>query len=698
MTLRCPGCGAELVELGPDGALCTGGHWFERDPQTGELRPLEQPTDQGVPRAEAETQSRESQATRLVRLGRAAELWHTPDGEGWATIDAGEHREHWPLRARGFREWLARRYYEAHGQAPTSQAMQDALAVLEGDAKYAGPEHPVHVRVAEHDGAIYLDLADPQWRAVEIAPDGWRVVTDPPVRFRRARGMQPLPEPQRGGSLDLLWRYVNVTEADRPLVAGWLAMTLAPRGPYPVLALGGEQGSGKSTTARVLRRLVDPNEADLRSEPREVRDLAIAARNGWVVAIDNASHLPQWLSDALCRLSTGAGFATRELYTDTDEVIIQAQRPVIITSITDVVTAPDLLDRALVVSCPTLPDEAREPEDVFWRRFEADRPLILGALCDLVSRALCELPQVRLERYPRMADFARWAVAALGTESGVLDRYADNRRTAISTAIEASPVAEAVLAYMAGRESWEGTASELLAELDAAADDETRRRRERMKAWPKTARGLAGELRRLAPALRALGIDMSFARLGHKRDRTIQFERVRARPSAPSASSAWAHDADHDADFVADGLRSVADGADVLVGTDRPHDKPHADAGTEMTRAGADDADGRMRRHSDGVDHRLQVSFGRHHSGTRLTPRDWVGARPSPPSSSAQGADVDTDFQGDGRRSKTPCCPACHQPYELRETDREGWLQLRCRCRNGEWRWVRKSDPALVKG
>ncbi len=640
MIARCPLCMSELVELGPD-AVCTSGHWLRRDPDTGELRPSEQSTDQGAPEPE-EDRTRETQASRLVRLALASgvELWHTPDGEAWATLPAGDHREHWPLTSRAVRDWLQHQYYRHYERLAHTQAMQDALSALAGRARFEGAEHPVYVRVAEHDGAIYLDLADPQWRAVEITADGWRVVTDPPVRFRRARGMQPLPEPQRGGSLDLLWRYVNVTEADRPLVKGWAAMTLAPHGPYPVLALGGEQGSGKSTTARVLRRLVDPNEADLRSEPREVRDLAIAARNGWVVAIDNASRLPQWLSDALCRLSTGAGFATRELYSDHDEIIMQAQRPVIITSITDVVTSPDLLDRALVVTCPTLPDDQREPEEAFWRRFEADRPLILGALCDLASRALRELPQVRLERYPRMADFARWAVAALGMESGVLERYQDNRRTAISTAIEASPVAEAVLAYMVGRETWEGTASELLAELDAAADDETRRRRERLKSWPKTARGLAGEFRRLAPALRAQGLVVTFSRRGHGGTRRISMwltdrsgddggggagttagdhrripseqretppppEQRRAQPSPSSPSPPPPQDADTDADLSGDGRVTVGDGGDADRHRDRHRDFPHADGENQQRVTVGDGGDGRLHLYSNGVDQRL---------------------------------------------------------------------------------------------
>ncbi|WP_156100877.1 hypothetical protein [Thermorudis peleae] len=477
----------------------------------------------------ADEHARASHATHLVRIGRTAELWHAPDGTAWATIPVNDHHEHWPIRSRHFREWLARQFYLQTGRAASAQSLQDATTILEADAKFTGAEHPVFVRIAEHDGAVYLDLADAHWRAVEITADGWRVVPAPPVKFRRARGMEPLPEPVPGGSLELLRPFLNVAATDWPLVLGWLVMAFAPRGPYPVLALGGEQGSGKTTTARVLRRLVDPNQADVRAEPRDTRDLAITAHNSWIICLDNASRFAQWLSDALCRLATGAGFAARELYSDNEETILVAQRPILITAVVDVVTAPDLLDRSVQVTCPVISDAEREPEAAFWSAFEAARPLILGALCDAVSRAVRTREQVTLSWLPRMADFAIWATAALGPESGFLERYQDNRAGAAGTALEFSPVSQAVLAFMERRVSWSGTAQCLLDALNADADEETQRTRARLRAWPKTAAGLSSELRRQSPALRASGLAVTWTRARDKRGtRTITLEWVRA--------------------------------------------------------------------------------------------------------------------------------------------------------------------------
>jgi hypothetical protein len=206
--------------------------------------------------------------------------------------------------------------YRNDEAAANQGSLQDAVVTLEG----GGGERAVHVRLGECGGRIYLDLADAHWRAVEVGPDGWRITADPPVCFRRPRGLLPLPAPAPGGRIDELRPFVNVPD-DRGwrLLVATLVQALRPRGPYPVLSFTGEHGSAKSTQARVFRSLIDPCVAPLRGEPRDLRDLMIAASSAWVVAYDNLSSLQPWLSDALCRLATGGGFATRELYSDADD-------------------------------------------------------------------------------------------------------------------------------------------------------------------------------------------------------------------------------------------------------------------------------------------------------------------------------------------------------------------------------------------
>jgi hypothetical protein len=460
---------------------------------------------------QAETRA-SSQATDLVELAAEAELFHDPSGEAYATIAVDGHHETWLIKTKGFRRWLARQYYQASEKTPGSQAVQDALSVLEGKALFDGAELPVSLRLAEHNGSIYLDLANKSWEAIEVTRDGWQVVSTPPVKFRRTRGMQPLPHPVSGGNLDDLQAFVNVStdkEGDWTLIIAWLIAAFRPRGPYPVLTLHGEQGTAKSTTARVLRSLVDPNSASLRADPRDAHDLVIAANNGWVICLDNLSHLPPWLSDAICRLSTEGGFATRELYSDSDEVLFDAQRPVILNGIEELATRGDLLDRAIIQDLPTIPDDQRKPEAELWADFEKKRPEILGAVLDVISSALRRLDHITHERLPRMADFARWIMAAeqaLGwTEGTFTAAYEENRRSANLVSLEASLIASPLQALVQHKR-WTGSATELLTALRGYVDEPTHKERH----WPKNGKVLSDMLRRLAPNLRGIGVDIEF--------------------------------------------------------------------------------------------------------------------------------------------------------------------------------------------
>ena len=414
--------------------------------------------------------------------------------------------------------------------------------MIEARAHFDAVQADVHIRVAGYGGKLYLDLADEAWRAVEIDADGWRIIDEPPVRFRRAAGMQPLPEPLRGGSIDELRAFLNVSsEQDFVLVVAWALAVLRDKGPYPVIVLSGEQGSAKSTFEAAMRALLDPNSAPLRALPREDRDLFIAATNSHVLTFDNVSRLPAWISDTLCRLATGGGFAVRQLYTDQDEVLFDAARPVMLNGIEDIVTRPDLADRAIFLTLEPISEERRKPEKKLWMAFDKASPQILGALLEAVSLGLRRLPDTKLERLPRMADFALWATAceaALWPAGTFQAAYAGNLNEAVDSVIEADPVGSAIRSMMAKRTVWTGTASDLLGALDSEVGEKMAK----AKTWPATPRALSGRLRRAATFLRKVGIDIEFDRAGRARTRTIRItsrpESGAPGPSTPSASSA----------------------------------------------------------------------------------------------------------------------------------------------------------------
>jgi hypothetical protein len=460
-------------------------------------------------REAAEPDQPRKQADVLIALTEDAQLFHTADGVAFADIEVNEHRETWSIRANGFTRWLRRRFFEKLKSAPNSEAMQSALGVIEAKAHFDAPERKVYLRVGEFENKIYLDLCDTDWRAIEVDANGWRVVTAPPVRFRRTRGMLPLPVPVPGGTIKELRSFLNVkSDADFTLNVAWLFAALRPTGPYPVLAESGEQGTAKSTKCIVLRRLIDPNSAGLRALPREERDLFIAATNGYVLAFDNVSGLVPWVSDALCRLATSGGFAVRALYTDQDEVLFDATRPFITNGIEDFITRPDLADRSIILVSEAIPADQRRDEKEFWAAFELAQPRILGALLDGVAHGLKQLPTTQLKTLPRMADFALWATAcetAFWPSGTFWAAYCGNLDTAIENVLEADLVATAVRSFMKERaKQWKGTSTALLDALNQCAAEATRKANE----WPKAAHVLSGKLRRAAPGLRKVGIQV----------------------------------------------------------------------------------------------------------------------------------------------------------------------------------------------
>ncbi len=471
-----------------------------------------------------------SQKDKIVELvlNSGAELWHYHD-EPYATFKIADHVESTRTRERRFKRYVSMLFYRATRQAPSSQAMQDALSVIEGRALFDGVEHPVNIRVAG-DGIndIVIDLGDKGWNGVRITKEGWSIIRlqDLEERFIRPQGMTALPYPEKGGNFDTLRGLINIEDDDDfSLLKAFIIGCYRPVPPgrpisRPLLAVYGEQGSAKSSLCNLVKKLVDPSLPLSRSAPREERDLAIAARNSWVIAYDNLSYIQDWLSDALSRLSTGAGFATRTLFENDTESIFSAQRSIIINGIEEVARRPDLLDRAIPITTPEIPPEKRLIEDEYWQCVETALPGIMAAIFDALSATLRAYP-VEIDRLPRMADFCTWSVSTevgMGWEPLFLKAYANNRQQANIMALEGNHIAEE-LQRASFPETWTGTAAELLEELNINVSETVKK----LKEWPKSARGVSGQLRRIMPNLRKIGINVIFNRNGQSR--TVQIVR-----------------------------------------------------------------------------------------------------------------------------------------------------------------------------
>lgn len=450
-------------------------------------------------------------AEQVISIVRAsAELFHDPKGNAYAVVTLDKRRAAMRLKSSVMKSWIAKMARASLGKSVGSAAIDEAIMVLEGIARFDCDSRPVYLRVAEYEGAIYVDLGDDTGACVEVTARGWAIRDEAPVMFRRPDAMRPLPRPELGGKLDQLRPFFNGADDDAHcLFAAWLVAALRPGLPFPILALHGEQGTAKSTASRIARALVDPNIAPVRSVPRTEDDLAVASLHSHVVAFDNLSGVPPWLSDALCRLATGGGLSKRTLYADDEETIIEAIRPIIVNGIDDLANRADLAERCLVLTLQPIPKARRRAEAMFWRAFEIAAPSLFGVLLDGVASALRTLPTTQIADLPRMADFALWIAAAepgLGLARGtLLAAYERNRVRVVDVALDASPVASAVrelLDRLAHDGPWEGTPDQCLGALTDLVPDATRR----APGWPRNASALSKGLRRAATFLRTVGV------------------------------------------------------------------------------------------------------------------------------------------------------------------------------------------------
>lgn len=448
---------------------------------------------------------RDSASTMLVRYveDSGAELFHTPANEPYISIAREGHRETYPLKSKSVKDWLCRAHYDATGKTPNAAAVMDALQTLAGRAWFDGLEHDVFLRIAHTDVAIYVDLGDASWSAIEITAAGWSIVTVPPVRFRRPKGYGALPSPVRGGSLALLRELINfASDESFVLTAGWLVGAMRPpakKGAYAVLTISGEMGSAKSGATEILHQTIDPCDSPLRASPRDERDLMVAAANTHIVAFDNVSKLPDSMSDVLCRLASGTAYSTRQLYSDDEETVLKAHRPVVINGIANVVTRGDLLDRAIAIVLPVIPEHKRKREDDVWATFHKHHPALLGALLDAVAAALARQDTIEIANLPRLADFVTFVVAAEPacpwTDGAFLTAFRGSQDVAMEFSLDGDPVADAVRALP---NDWRGTMKDLKAKVTEGMTESASRQF--------TPRGLSAELIRLQPLLRRTGI------------------------------------------------------------------------------------------------------------------------------------------------------------------------------------------------
>src|SRR3989344_2220688 len=454
---------------------------------------IEAATNKSIMGADTLTPKKLSQADRLVDLvenDKNIELFHDDLNEPFAQININGHKEILKCRSRLFKLWLVRLFREIHGKVPNTDSLNTAIMNIEGEARFKGRQYQLAIRVTRHNDAIWYDLTDKEWRAVKITAEGWSIENNPPILFQRYPHHQDQVEPAQQGDVQLALNLVNIQDENtKILFLVYLVSCFIPTIPHPIPNVYGSQGSAKSTFSKIVKKLVDPSKIEVSDFPTKKEELIQKMAHNWLLFFDNVSNLPQAISDMLCRAVTGSGFMKRELYTDDEDIIYSFKRCIGINGIDLAASRPDLLERSILFELERVPKEKRRQEEELDEMLERDKAKILAGIFDTLSKSMKIHPSMRLPALPRMADFTMWGCAiaeALGYSTDrFLTAYYENINFQNEEVLHANLEAVALMEFMKGKTVWEGTASELLEELETAAVNSLGINIQKEKSFPK---------------------------------------------------------------------------------------------------------------------------------------------------------------------------------------------------------------------
>jgi hypothetical protein len=437
----------------------------------------------------------DKQKQDVILIGIATKqckFFHDSHGEAFAKISLNNHMEIWNLTSMGFRDWISHQLWSQHREGLSNASLDSALTTLRGIATFDSPTEEVYLRVAQMNNELYIDLCNEDWQVIKVDSSGWSIINKSPVSFIRSKNMRALKIPKK---------HINIKEKDFVLVVGWLLMSMqAGTGAYPMLVLTGSAGCGKTTISRMLRELVDPNEATLLSKPK-TDDLRVIGANNHVLAFDNLSGISANQSDALCKISTGDNQTVRKLYTTNEEFTISLKKPILLNGIDEIAKRSDMASRSIKIDLSKV--QLYRSETSIWNAFMIDIPSILGALLDGLSVALNQYKNTRINNLPRMGDFSKWVTAASQAygwkEDEFMLAYTENLEQSHLDSIESSEFASALVLMFDGQSEFKGSPIELLTQLELLTISGNINN-------VRTAKGVTEQLSRYENALNKLGI------------------------------------------------------------------------------------------------------------------------------------------------------------------------------------------------
>lgn len=471
-------------------------------------------SDQNKP---IEQKQNESQGAELIKLCTESGISFFLDdfNDSYASNPVGDHIELIQLKSKEFKYLLNRKYYDAYGKLLSSDAAIQVTTLFMAKAAHESNTRTLYRRVGLFNGNFYYDLVDSKWRAIEISKTGFRVLNKQPLLFQRTKNMNQQVIPSQSGSLSLFKKHFRFKqEHDRLLFIVYLVSCFIPDIPHPLLVFAGEKGAAKSTTMRMVRKIVDPARSDLMSLPSSDENLILSLANNYMSSFDNLDRITPDKSDLLCMASTGGAISKRTLYSDAEDTIISFKRCVTLNGINVVVSRPDLLDRSIILQLRRVPTDKRKTENEIWKDFDTDLPQLLGWCFITLSKAMGIYPNLVLKELPRMADFAKWgyAIAEAAGYSGqdFIDAYNKNQLQLNEEVLANDPVAAAILAFMNNKASWKGDWTTLLSTLDVLAKQ--KKININQKSWPRAAHSLSRKMNEIKSNLEQAGISFEIRR------------------------------------------------------------------------------------------------------------------------------------------------------------------------------------------
>lgn len=453
-----------------------------------------------------------------------AEFFNSENEEVYATVKVNDKKENYNVNDSRFKNFLRMNYYKIFKKPIGGVILKETIDTITAIESFNLKNYQnTYIRIAgSKNNTIYIDLGSPNREVVEVNRDGWKIINDSPVKFIRPRTMKALPNPSKYGSISSLDEFININEQDKILLYSFLLNCFSPTGPYPILIFQGPQGSGKSFISKLIKNIVDPSFAPIRSLPKNEEDLMISAQNSRLLAFDNLSGVGLKMADSLCKLATGGGFTTRKFFKNTEEVVIESHRPLILNGIDFIARRPDLASRAIIINLSPINNKERLTEEEMLNKIELLKPKILGALLDALSIALRNYNDVKLDSTPRMADFAKFATAAevgFGFEKGTfLKEYERNQKETAEEAVEHDLLVSTIIDCLEREKRISGTATFILEKLRKYISLEA----QTSKQWIKSSNQLKDQLTRVQPVLTANGVNYYYRRTGSARIHTLE--------------------------------------------------------------------------------------------------------------------------------------------------------------------------------